>query len=348
MQDTTFLADHSNEEEPNRDIGDLIQLQLECVTGNFRNLDETTPKMDPEILSEFLMENGALSVVIEDADKGTELEQPIFNQPSATGESWYRVGTNAVGDNFWRHCSIQAYYSAGVDVNEVVRSVVHIFSLPATPRFTVNSIPDQDWIKVVQQVSHILLVRCQRLTYSAVQDWPPIVIGSLLLRFPWHSEADVLSATEGSPPEHELVLEGGMAFGTGEHPTTQLCCNWLERTLAGMKKDGRKARVLDYGAGSGVLGMAALRFGAAEAVGVEIDRDSILAANANAALNQLHFPCYLPSAAVQGSQAADDVIYAAQIRRTRCERRTVPHLCALVMQAGRLSFWPGASPGLVA
>lgn len=123
--------------------------------------------------------------------------------------------------------------------------------------------------------------------------------------------------TNGTPPKHELVLQGGMAFGTGEHATTQLCCSWLERTLEALRSDGHPARVLDYGAGSGVLGMAALRFGASEAVGVEIDRDSILAAAANADLNQLQMPCYLPSAAAQGSQAADDALYATQIRRIR-------------------------------
>jgi ribosomal protein L11 methyltransferase len=143
------------------------------------------------------------------------------------------------------------------------------------------------------------------------------MIGSLLLRFPWHKESDVMEVSGGRVPKHELILQGGMAFGTGEHATTQLCCGWLEKTIVAMQLEGRIARVLDYGAGSGVLGLAALRFGAREAVGVEIDRDSILAAAANAGLNQLHMPCYLPSAAAQGSQAADDVIYAAQIRRIR-------------------------------
>ncbi len=132
----------------------LNELQLECVSDTFqgrtRELEQSQPTMDPELLSEYLMETGALSVVIEDADKGTEDEQPIFNQPSDDGESWYRIG--AVQDNFWRRCTVTAYYHADVDVNEVIESVVQTFTLPATPRFVVNRIPDRDWIKVVQKV----------------------------------------------------------------------------------------------------------------------------------------------------------------------------------------------------
>jgi hypothetical protein len=133
------------------DASTLNELELECVSGS-TDKSELTSSMDPEMLSEFLMETGALSVVIEDADKGTEFEQPIFNQPSGDGESWYRVGTCAVGDNYWRRCSVKAYYSSGVDIPVVLDSVVQTFGLPAVPRYTVNSIPDQDWIKVVQKV----------------------------------------------------------------------------------------------------------------------------------------------------------------------------------------------------
>ena len=134
--------------------GTLNEIQLECVSDilqrNNTDIEESQTAMDPEVLSEFLMETGALSVVIEDADKGTDDEQPIFNQPSDDGESWYRLG--AVQDNFWRRCTVTAYYNADADVNEVIESVVQTFSLPAIPRFVVNRVPDRDWIKVVQKV----------------------------------------------------------------------------------------------------------------------------------------------------------------------------------------------------
>ena len=133
------------------DSSALNVLQLDCVSDTLQSLNrESHPTMDPELLSEFLMETGALSVVIEDADKGTEDEQPIFNQPTDDGESWYRIG--AVQDNFWRRCTVTSYYHADVDINEVIESVVQTFTLPAIPRFVVNKLPDRDWIKVVQQV----------------------------------------------------------------------------------------------------------------------------------------------------------------------------------------------------
>jgi len=251
--------------------------------------------MDLELLSELLMETGALSVVIEDADRGTEDELPIFDEPSKDG-SWYRVGSVAAGDNFWKRCNVTAYYSFGWDLPGVVQTVAEQFELPVLPRFTVDDVPDEDWVKRVQR------------------DWTPLLVGELLLRFPWHSAADVAAVRTagGVASGPELLLEGGMAFGTGEHPTTRLCCEWLQAQLCG---GGGGQRVLDYGAGSGVLGLAALRFGAAEAVGVEIDRGSIRAAEANARLNGLHFPCFLPAREVGSEpQAAEDLRYAARLR----------------------------------
>ena len=94
----------------------------------------------------------------------------------------------------------------------------------------------------------------------------------------------------------ELVLEGGVAFGTGEHPTTHSCLKWLDRTIRQSSTDGRSegVTVLDYGAGSGILGLAALLMGAGESVGVEVDRDAISAAHRNARANSLDFQCFLP------------------------------------------------------
>ena len=77
-------------------------------------------------------------------------------------------------------------------------------------------------------------------------------------------------------------------------------------------------RVLDYGAGSGVLGLAALAFGAKEAVGVEIDPDSITAAHANAELNDMpEFRCYLPAERVGDNGEADAAADAALARMIR-------------------------------
>jgi len=85
-----------------------------------------------------------------------------------------------------------------------------------------------------------------------------------------------------SPPEPDainLALDPGLAFGTGSHATTRLCLQWLESTIKGGET------VLDYGCGSGILAIAALKLGARRAVGVDIDPGAVAVAQANAERN---------------------------------------------------------------
>jgi ribosomal protein L11 methyltransferase len=95
----------------------------------------------------------------------------------------------------------------------------------------------------------------------------------------------------GMPPPAgttEVRLDPGLAFGTGTHPTTALCLEWLDG-LAEPALDGstplRDALVVDYGCGSGILAIAALRLGAAEAIAIDLDAQALLATRANAAVN---------------------------------------------------------------
>jgi ribosomal protein L11 methyltransferase len=83
-------------------------------------------------------------------------------------------------------------------------------------------------------------------------------------------------------------LDPGLAFGTGTHPTTALCLEWLDALsapTAGGPAPLAGARVLDYGCGSGILAIAALKLGATAAVGVDLDPQALLATRANAAAN---------------------------------------------------------------
>ncbi len=82
------------------------------------------------------------------------------------------------------------------------------------------------------------------------------------------------------PAALNLVIDPGLAFGTGTHPTTRLCLAWLDANLRGGKA------VLDYGCGSGILAIAALKLGAARATGVDIDVAALLAARHNAMQNR--------------------------------------------------------------
>jgi len=141
------------------------------------------------------------------------------------------------------------------------------FELAVLPAFRVEDIQDRDWVSAVQE------------------NWQPMILGSVRVKFPWHSD---LPAEEGVT---DILLQGGAAFGTGDHPTTRMCARWVQ-------EQAQRARpgttLLDYGAGSGILGMIAMKFGIQRVVGVEIDRDAIRTAIENAKLNKLEMEFYLP------------------------------------------------------
>ncbi len=104
------------------------------------------------------------------------------------------------------------------------------------------------------------------------------------------------SCRAGTPPPEpdavNLLLDPGLAFGTGTHPTTALCLEWLD----GQELAGRQ--VLDFGCGSGILAIAALLLGAERAVGTDIDPQALEASRDNASRNGIEparFPVYLPA-----------------------------------------------------
>jgi ribosomal protein L11 methyltransferase len=107
------------------------------------------------------------------------------------------------------------------------------------------------------------------------QHYHPIPIGKKMIIVPAWEEA----------PDHERVavrIDPGMAFGTGTHPTTQLCLEFVEEAF---ESGSAPAQVIDIGCGSGILAIAALKLGAKKGLGVDIDLDSVKATNENARLN---------------------------------------------------------------
>jgi ribosomal protein L11 methyltransferase len=224
------------------------------------------------------MEIGACSTSIVDADRGTSLEQAIYREPGK--EAWLLeknaaiiCGDAAVGRNVWNRCNVTAHFPASADLKLVADMVSETLEFPL--EYNVQPVPNRDWVVHVQQ------------------SWKPIMISGLVLRFPWHTQEDVQQVVGNSKVKVELQLEGGIAFGTGEHPTTQLCLLWIQTLL---EQDATVISFLDYGAGSGVLGLAACALSdRVNAVGVDIDVDAVRIANANAATNRgLSMKSYLP------------------------------------------------------
>lgn len=197
-----------------------------------------------EALADALLDAGALAASIEDAAAGTADEQPQFGEPGSDS----RPG--------WARSLVVALLKPDTDVRPFLASCAARAGLARLPDFTLDDLAEQDWVKMTQS------------------QFEPIRVSARLWIVPsWHEAPD--------PQAIVLVLDPGMAFGTGSHPTTRLCLEWLERcVLPGMS-------VLDYGCGSGILAIAAARLGATEVVGVDIDPQAVTSARNNAESNRV-------------------------------------------------------------
>ena len=205
-----------------------------------------------EVLSDALMDSGALSVSIEDADAATDHERPIFGEP---GEAPPGV---------WDHNVVSALFPADADLKQLMRELAHATGLGPF-NYRIETIPEQDWVRATQS------------------QFDPIRIRDDLWIVPsWHHAPN--------PEALNIVLDPGLAFGTGSHPTTHLCLAWLADYL----QPGET--VLDYGCGSGILAIAAKRLGASNVVGTDIDPQAIEASLYNAANNAADVSFVLPDA----------------------------------------------------
>jgi ribosomal protein L11 methyltransferase len=223
-----------------------------------------------EALSDALMEVGALSVSVEDADEGTDQERPLFGEPGMEP-------TEAA----WDHSRVVALTNEDDDQAAIVAAAAEQIKLAALPKFTTRKVEEQDWVRLTQS------------------QFAPIHIGKNIWVVPsWHEAPD--------PDGLILELDPGLAFGTGSHPTTRLCMEWLEANPAPGKT------VLDYGCGSGILAMVAKKVGAGEVVGVDIDPQAIESAADNAERNKCEIEYFLPDTFAQSKHAEQkfDIVVA--------------------------------------
>jgi ribosomal protein L11 methyltransferase len=161
---------------------------------------------------------------------------------------------NVASAGAWARARIRALVADDADVHGVLAAAASEAGLAAAPRFAVEEVGDTDWVRASQA------------------QFAPIRISARLWIVPsWHAVPD--------PDALNIRLDPGLAFGTGSHPTTRLCLRWLEQHV---RPD---SSVLDYGCGSGILAIAALKLGASAAVGVDVDPAAVAAARENAARN---------------------------------------------------------------
>lgn len=272
---TVRLATHNDNIDTTLDLNSSPAALRSMV---FTNLDKT---QEPQLLCDFLMELGACSTSITDSDRDTDQEVPVFREP---GQYAHMPTTTPPvskdGTVVWNKCNVVAHFAASIDLELVADLVRTGLDLANAVDYQVEEMPDRDWVRHVQQ------------------SWNPILVQGIVLRFPWHTQEDVdkvlVESNFNSSSDEDLVqlqLEGGVAFGTGEHPTTQLCLGWVQNVL----RTHNVTSLMDYGSGSGVLGLAACALSpSVTAIGVDIDIDAVRIANQNAVVNGLQMVNYLP------------------------------------------------------
>ncbi|WP_189524754.1 50S ribosomal protein L11 methyltransferase [Methylophilus medardicus] len=207
-------------------------------------IQSTEPQADA--LSDVLMAHGALSVSIEDAHADTLAEQAIFGEP----------GDPPPG--IWQQNVVTAMLEADADIQTLLANVQAELGLDGL-KYQLEQIEEQDWVRATQ-----------------AQFDPIRVTDDLWIVPSWHQapNADAIN----------IVLDPGLAFGTGSHPTTHLCLSWLAQLPKPLLAT---ANVLDYGCGSGILAIAAKKLGAQSATGVDIDTQAVIASRDNALNNQV-------------------------------------------------------------
>jgi ribosomal protein L11 methyltransferase len=205
-----------------------------------------------EALSDALIDAGALSVAVEDADANRAGEIPLYGEPGLEPVS-----------RAWCRSRLTFMMDAGDDGASILAAASAAILQPAPAITSVRDVGAADWVRVTQA------------------QFPPMQLDDLLWIVPtWHEPPD--------PAAINIRLDPGVAFGTGTHPTTRLCLQWLARS------DLSHADVLDYGCGSGILAIAAAKLGARTVVGTDIDARALDAARANSAINCVNARYTLP------------------------------------------------------
>ncbi|WP_404418148.1 50S ribosomal protein L11 methyltransferase [Marinospirillum sp.] len=207
-----------------------------------------------ETLEDWLLEAGACAITLTDAE-----DNPVFEPIRGTTPLWQATCISGLYDGQQDAHAMQSRIQTRWE---------EVFPGLPVPRLQLEILEEKDWIR------------------EWMDSFSPLQMGQRLWVVPsWHQ-----------PPEPDavnLLLDPGLAFGTGTHPTTALCLGWLDA----QKLEGQT--LLDFGCGSGILGIAGLLLGASQAWGVDIDPQALQASSQNAERNGLAaeaFPVYYPDA----------------------------------------------------
>ena len=219
---------------------------------------------------EALTASGALSLTLRDANAETPDEQAIFEP--------------GVGElPTWESSVLSALFPAQTGRGTLALALGRALPWIDRSQLQFSEVADQDWER------------------AWMDQFRPMSFGRRLWIYPWNIEPPTADETRGDDGHADtpvvVRLDPGLAFGSGTHPTTALCLEWLDSLpLTGLA-------VTDYGCGSGILAIAALALGAAHAIGVDNDPQALTASAENARRNgvaerlSLHLPQDTPAVA---------------------------------------------------
>jgi ribosomal protein L11 methyltransferase len=248
------------------------------------------PEDRVEPISEALDALDALSVSVEDADAQTEAEQALFGEP----------GMPPPKDG-WQRSRVVALFATEPQAREAAALLGAQDFFAGCALVGIAEVPEQDWVRLTQS------------------QFAPVPITDDFWIVPtWHE-----------PPagaKQVIRLDPGLAFGTGTHPTTRMCLGWIARNAALMPA----GRVLDYGCGSGILAIAAAKFGATEIDAVDIDPAAVTSTKDNAGANAVTLRAGLPDRAAGRYRTVLANILATPLKVL------APLLCAHVQPGGHL------------
>jgi ribosomal protein L11 methyltransferase len=235
------------------------------MTKQWNQVTLEVAREEAEKWADALLEAGALSVLAEDADADSPDEQALFGEPgmhvgAQAGTQSSLPPHDAVLPFGWQRTRLAVLLDLDVDPQSLVDEVAAALAVAAPRIAEVSRIEDQDWVRTTQS------------------QFDPIPVGERLLVVPsWHVD----EVARRGERRLALIIDPGLAFGTGSHATTHLCLEWLEQAdLAGR-------RVIDYGCGSGILAIAAARLGAAQVTAIDIDPQALVSTAENARCNEV-------------------------------------------------------------
>ncbi|WFE07009.1 50S ribosomal protein L11 methyltransferase [Taylorella equigenitalis] len=254
------------------------------------------PEHFADEISDLLLELGALSVSLLDADVDTPAEVPVFGEPGSFSDDETDISIKT-----WNKNNLVALLEDGADVDGLIKKLKEKYDVDFN--YKVQSVPDLDWVPLTQS------------------QFPPIQLAEKLWIVPsWH--VDNINQAHDSVV---INLDPGLAFGTGSHATTSLCAEWIYSNNVEDKS------LLDYGCGSGILAIIAKKYKANPVVGVDIDEQAVETAKLNSKQNQTEIEFYEPNEFPDGQY---DIVIANILSNPL--KLLAPMLSARVKDGGNL------------